>query len=288
MKLTLGFSPCPNDTFIFDALVNGKLNTGGLEFEPVLEDVQTLNNWAANGKLDVTKLSFPALFAAADFYEIIDAGAALGDGVGPLLVGRMAVDLKRVDACTIAIPGANTTANFLLQYAFPTVKNTKALLFSDIEDAVCNGQVDLGVLIHENRFTYQQKGLHKLCDLGDIWQSHEGLPIPLGCIAVKRSLPASVKETINQLVKKSVANAQAQTGELSHYVVQHAQAMDKEVMRKHIALYVNQYTFDLGAAGKAAIEKLYAVYCRTMGLAQTSSPLFLTQSESSGLRTASL
>lgn len=260
MKLTLGFSPCPNDTFIFDALVNKKINAEGLEFEPVLEDVQTLNAGAGEGKLDVTKLSFPALFTNAKEYAILNAGAALGNGVGPLLIARERVDERTVETCRIAIPGELTTAHFLLRYAFPGARNTTALLFSSIEDAVCKGEADLGVIIHENRFTYQKKGLHRICDLGEIWERREGLPIPLGCIAVKRSLPPDVRRTIDRLIKQSVQYAFAQGPQLSPYVVEHAQAMDEDVMRKHIALYVNDYTVDLGEGGKKAIQTLHAVY----------------------------
>lgn len=273
MKLSLGFSPCPNDTFIFDALVNKKIDTEGLDFEPVLEDVQTLNAGAGKGRLDVTKLSFPALFTNAKDYAILNAGAALGNGVGPLLVARKMVDVRNIETGRIAIPGEHTTANFLLRYAFPEATNTTALLFSAIEEAVCEGKYDLGVIIHENRFTYQKKGLHKICDLGEIWERREGLPIPLGCIAVKKSLPQAVRRTVDGLIKRSVQYAFAQAPQLSPYVAEHAQAMDEDVMRKHIALYVNDYTVDLGEGGKKAIQKLYAVYTGN-GQGTEAVPLF--------------
>lgn len=260
MKLTLGFSPCPNDTFIFDALVNQKIDAEGLEFEVVLEDVQTLNNWAAEGKLDVTKLSFPSLFANVAKYVILNCGAALGNGVGPLLIGKKMVGLPTVEQCRIAIPGENTTAHFLLNYAFPQVKNKIPMLFSSIEDAVINETADLGVIIHENRFTYQQKGLHKICDLGEIWEQREGLPIPLGCIAIKRNLPAEIKIQVDELIKKSLQYAFNNYPLLPTYVIEHAQAMEEEVMRKHIELYVNDYSKELGIVGRQAIEKLFAVY----------------------------
>lgn len=274
MKLTLGFSPCPNDTFIFDALVNKKIDAGGLSFEPVLEDVQTLNAWAAEGRLDVTKLSFPALFAQTDRYVGLRAGAALGNGVGPLLVGKKMVDTARVDACRIAIPGEATTANFLLNYVFPQAKNKAALLFSNIEDAVVNGDVDLGVIIHENRFTYQKKGLHKICDLGEIWERQEGLPIPLGCIAAKRELGPEVLQRLDRLIKNSVQYAFANREHLPAYVKEHAQAMEESVMRQHIALYVNDFSVDLGNGGKTAVEKLYDVYNRLHKTNRSSAPLF--------------
>lgn len=262
MKLTLGYSPCPNDTFIFDALVNGGLDTGGLQFEPVLEDVETLNQWAGQGKLDITKLSLPALFQQADKYQILDAGSALGQGVGPLLVAKKMVDLREALHCTVAIPGQNTTANFLLSFAFPFLVNKKVMLFSEIEQALLSGEADLGVLIHENRFTYQQRGLHKIADLGDVWEEKQKLPIPLGCIAAKKTLPTEVQKHVDALIRQSLEKARADYPQISPYVRQHAQAMDEAVMRSHIDLYVNHFSLDLGTEGKAAIEQLHKVYCQ--------------------------
>lgn len=262
MKLSLGFSPCPNDTFIFDALVNGKIDTKGLEFEPVLEDVQTLNAWAVEGRLDVTKLSFPALFNQTSQYAILNSGSALGKGVGPLLIAKKPLDILSVGDCRIAIPGQNTTAHFLLNYAYPQAKNKVVMLFSDIEDAVVKGEVEMGVIIHENRFTYQQKGLHKICDLGEIWEEREKMPIPLGCIAAKRMLPTDVQHLVDQLIRQSLDHAFQNYPELSAYVTAHAQAMEEDVMRKHIELYVNNYSLDLGNEGKAAIRTLNEVYLR--------------------------
>lgn len=277
MKLSLGFSPCPNDTFIFDALVNKKTDTEGLDFEPALEDVQTLNAWAAEGKLDVTKLSFPALFSSADTYAILNSGSALGNGVGPLLIAKKMTDARSLETCRIAIPGENTTANFLLDYVFPQAKNKVPLLFSSIEDAVCNGTVDLGVIIHENRFTYQKKGLHKICDLGEIWEQREGLPVPLGCIAVKRTLAQDTQKKVDRLIRQSVRYAFAQGAELSPYVASHAQAMEEDVMRKHIELYVNDRTVDLGEGGRAAIQKLHEVYARNHKTSPGSASLFIAE-----------
>lgn len=260
MKLTLGFSPCPNDTFIFDALVNGKLNTEGLNFEPSLEDIQTLNVWAAEGRLDVTKLSFPAFFPQAHRYSMLNAGAALGQSVGPLLVAKNKLELKDVEQARIAMPGEATTANFLLSYAFPAAMNKVPMLFSEIEDAVVNGAVDAGVIIHENRFTYQKKGLLKVCDLGEIWEQREEAPIPLACIAAKKSLPDDVRQKVENLIRQSVEHAFQHYPQLSHYVTEHAQAMEEDVMRKHIQLYVNKHTVRLGDDGKAAVEKFAAIY----------------------------
>jgi len=260
MKLSLGFSPCPNDTFIFDALVNKKIDTNDFDFEPILEDVQTLNEWSSQGKLDVTKLSLPALFGNRDQYTILSSGSALGKSVGPLLIGRKMVDVRDVAHCTIAVPGEDTTANFLLSFAFPTVTNKLFMLFSDIEKAVLEQNVDLGVIIHENRFTYQQKGLHKICDLGDVWEQRQEAPIPLGCIAIKKILEIDVKQKVDALIRKSLEYSFQNYPVVSDYVKQHAQEMEEEVMRKHIELYVNEFSIDLKEAGREAIEKLYKVY----------------------------
>ena len=260
MKITLGFSPCPNDTFIFDALVNGKIDTEGLQFEVVLEDVQTLNSWAAEGKLDVTKLSLPALFAQAESYACLSSGAALGKGVGPLLIAKSMVGVPDVEHCTIAVPGENTTAAFLLNYAFPETGEKKQYLFSSIEDAVLSGEVDMGVIIHENRFTYQQKGLVKVLDLGEYWEVKTGSAIPLGCIGIKRSLESSLQKKVERLIRKSLEAARSAYPQISDYVRTHAQAMDERVMRQHIDLYVNSYSIDMGREGRDAVEVLYQTY----------------------------
>ena len=260
MKLSLGFSPCPNDTFIFDALVNKKIDTNGLEFDVILEDIQTLNEWGGQQKLDITKLSFPAFFKNNNKYEILNSGAALGKGVGPLLIAKRMVNVPDIANCSIAIPGELTTANFLLSFAFPLAKNKTAVVFSSIEDAVLMEKFDLGVIIHENRFTYQQKGLIKICDLGEIWEQRQNAPIPLACIACKKTLDVELRNRINNLIKQSVEYAFAHYPEITPYTKQHAQAMDENVMRQHIELYVNNYSLDLEEEGKKAIEQLHKVY----------------------------
>lgn len=274
MKLSIGFSPCPNDTFIFDALINKKIDTEDLEFEAVLEDVQTLNQWTNENKLDVTKLSFPALFNNKENYVILNSGSALGKGVGPLLIGKKMVDIRDVEHCSIAIPGENTTANFLLSFAFPSVKNKIPFLFSEIEDAVLEEKVDLGVIIHENRFTYQQKGLHKICDLGEVWEERQKAPIPLGCIAVKRSLGIDLQQKVDRLIRKSLEYSFQSYPQISQYVKDHAQAMEEDVMRKHIELYVNDFSIDLKDEGKNAINQLYNVYQQQGNGAKTNTDLF--------------
>jgi 1,4-dihydroxy-6-naphthoate synthase len=272
MKLRLGFSPCPNDTFIFDALVNHKIDTEGFEFEVFLEDVETLNQWAIEGRLDATKLSFPALFRNVSQYAILSSGSALGKGVGPLLISKEQIEQKDVINSSIAIPGEHTTANFLLSFAFPEAKNRKPTLFSSIEDSVLQDKVDLGLIIHENRFTYQQRGLKKVLDLGSYWESKTGLPIPLGCIAVKRSINTEIQQKLDELIRRSLEYAFAHYPEISSYVEMHAQAMDQNVMRQHIDLYVNNFSLQLGAEGKAAIRQLYKVYT-----AQWEEKLFLEE-----------
>lgn len=276
MKLTLGFSPCPNDTFIFDALVNGKVDTGGLEFEVALEDVQTLNEWAKEGRLDVSKVSYGVLPLILKDYRVLKTGGALGKGVGPLLIAdghapftpsplptreQLEFDLKfdsLVEASAVAIPGENTTAHFLFSQAFPQAKNKVFLRFDEIEDWVLSGK-GLGVIIHENRFTYQQKGLYKWADLGAIWEQKTGLPIPLGGIVVKKGFPADKIEALTFAIQQSLAYAQSHYPELSEYIRCHAQEMDIQVMRQHIDLYVNDFSHDMQENGKKAILHMAAV-----------------------------
>jgi 1,4-dihydroxy-6-naphthoate synthase len=260
MKLSIGFSPCPNDTFIFDALVNKKIDTENIEFEPVLEDIETLNKWGAEGKLEITKLSFPAFFQNLDKYISLPSGGALGNGVGPLLVAKKEIPLDKIETSKIAIPGANTTANFLFSFAFPKATNRFPVLFSTIEDTVLSGEADLGLLIHENRFTYHQRGLVKIMDMGEYWEQQTGLPIPLACIAIKRTMDKNLQHTIGKLIRKSVAYAFANYPYITPYVKEHSQAMEEDVMRKHIDLYVNDFSIDLGEKGREAIVKFYEVF----------------------------
>ncbi len=260
MKLTLGFSPCPNDTFIFDALVNGKIDTDGLEFDVQLEDVQTLNEWAIVGKLDISKISYGVLPLALDNYITLNSGGALGKGVGPLLIANSKFDIADLPSKIIAIPGVNTTAHMLFSLAFPIAKNKQFLVFHEIEDAVLSGKVDAGVIIHENRFTYQDKGLIKLMDLGEYWEQQLQVPIPLGGIIVKRSLGNDLANKVDSLIKQSVEYAFANYPELTDYTRQHSQEMSENVMRQHIDLYVNNYSINLGDEGKKAVTTMLDVY----------------------------
>lgn len=262
MKFTLGFSPCPNDTFIFDALVNKKIDTEGFEFETVLADVETLNQWALEGKLAITKLSFPAFFRSLQHYTLLNAGSALGKGVGPLLITDSVQELSDddVNQASVALPGIHTTANLLFSYAYPGATDKTFMLFSSIEEALLNKETDLGVIIHENRFTYQQKGLYKVKDLGEYWEEKTELPIPLGGIAITQSVKRSVALKINGLIRKSLEYAFKNYPLIPDYVKQHSQEMSEDVMRQHIDLYVNNYSLDLGDEGRIAIESLHEVF----------------------------
>lgn len=265
MKLTIGFSPCPNDTFIFDALMNGKIESAGLKFEPVLEDVETLNQWALEGKLDITKLSFPALFHSLNHYVLMDSGSALGNGVGPLLVAAKPMDPSdpSIDQKKIQLPGLNTTAHLLFSFAYPHAQHKQFGIFSGIEEAVINGQADLGVIIHENRFTYQDKGLFKVMDLGEHWEEKMNSPIPLGGIAIKRSVEKDIALKVQSLIRKSLEFAFGNYPLVTDYVKSHSQSMSEDVMRKHIDLYVNQHSISLGETGKTAINTLFEVFNRS-------------------------
>jgi 1,4-dihydroxy-6-naphthoate synthase len=258
MELTLGFSPCPNDTFIFDAMVNNKIDTKGLKFNTRLEDVETLNKWALEGKLDITKLSYGVLPKVLHQYELLNSGSALGRGCGPLLIAKKPIDKENIKDCKIAIPGINTTANLLFSTAFPEAKNKEILVFSDIENAVLDGRVDAGVIIHENRFTYQQRGLVKIIDLGEYWESTTGSPIPLGGIVIRKSLPAELKQQVDKLIHDSLQESFKHYPTLSPFITSHAQEMEESVMRQHIELYVNDFSLDLGEAGRAAVDRLMA------------------------------
>jgi 1,4-dihydroxy-6-naphthoate synthase len=259
MTLTLGFSPCPNDCFMFDAIVNKRIDLEGLDFNVRMADVEALNKAAFAGDVDVTKLSYHAYAYCAGDYVLLDAGSALGRNCGPLLISKRAVASEEAKAgkLRIAIPGKFTTANFLLGLAFPNAQDKTELLFSEIESAVASGEFDAGLIIHENRFTYQAKGLKKVVDLGEFWESETGAPIPLGGIVARRSLPHEVQQAVNRLLRRSVEYAFAHRDASLPFVRAHAQEMSEEVMYKHIDLYVNEYSIDLGPEGRRAVTTLF-------------------------------
>ena len=282
MELTLGFSPCPNDTFIFDALIHGKIDTEGLSFKVFFDDVEALNQKALRSELDITKLSFHAFAYVAEQYALLDAGSALGFGVGPLLIckkenaERIEDQLKTGNfKLRTGIPGKYTTANFLLGIAYPQLTDKQEMVFSEIEDALLNDKIDLGLIIHENRFTYQAKGLHKVIDLGAYWEEFSGCAIPLGGIVVNRKLPLEIQQKINRLVRKSVEFAFENPTSGIEFIRKHAQAMDEEVMYKHIELYVNQYSVDLGLEGRKAIDTLFEVAAKNKVIPPIKKDLYV-------------
>ena len=271
MVYTLGFSPCPNDTFIFDALVNNKIDTKGLQFDVRLEDVETLNELAINNQLDFTKVSYGVLHLILKNYKVLNSGSALGKGVGPLLISKEKTSFDEVNDCTIAIPGENTTAHLLFSQAFPNAKKKIFKRYDEIENFVLNsGSKSLGVIIHENRFTYFDKGLQKVVDLGNFWEEKTGYPIPLGGIVGKRNIDEKILMQVDSLIKESIEFAFKNYPLITEYVKMHSQEMEPEVMKKHIDLYVNNYSIDLGEDGKNAIEKILTVYNKDGGKERVS------------------
>jgi 5,8-dihydroxy-2-naphthoate synthase len=275
--LSLGFSPCPNDCFMFDAIVNRRIDLEGLEFSARLADVEALNTAAFDGDADVTKLSYHAYAFCSGDYVLLDAGSALGRNCGPLLISKRPIGADEVAGgrLRIAIPGKFTTANFLLGLAFPRAQDKTPLVFSDIEAALIAGRFDAGLIIHENRFTYEAKGLKKIIDLGEYWESETGAPIPLGGIVVRRSLPDDVKQRVNRVLRRSVEYAFAHRGASLDYVREHAQEMSEDVMYKHIDLYVNEFSVDLGQEGRRAVELLFDKAAATGIIPPPSGSLFL-------------
>lgn len=276
MKFTIGFSPCPNDTFIFDALVNQKIDTEGFDFDVLLEDVQTLNLWAIKQKLDISKISYGVLPLVIEDYLVLNSGGALGKGVGPLLISKSPINsLSAIEEMTVAIPGENTTAHMLFSYAFPSTSNKEFLVFNEIEDAVLSGKADAGVIIHENRFTYQNRGLVKLMDLGEFWETKTQSPIPLGGIIVRRDFDIEVQQKLERLIRRSVEYSFENYPVISAFVTKHAQEMNEDVMRKHINLYVNDFSIELGEKGKAAVDKLLKIYSNIYSYAFENKKIFI-------------
>ena len=278
MTLTLAYSPCPNDCFMFDAMVHGRIDCEGLDFSVRMADIEALNASAFAGEADITKLSFHAYAHCADNYVLLDAGSALGRNCGPLLISRRAISTEEVAAgqLRIAIPGKYTTANFLLGLAFPDATNKTECLFSEIEEALLDGTFDAGLIIHENRFTYEEKGLKKIIDLGEYWESETGAAIPLGGIVISRRLPSETRARVNRVLRRSVEYAFANRTASLPFVRAHAQAMTDDVMYKHIDLYVNDYSVDLGAEGKRAVAVLFDRAKRSGVIPAIREDLFLS------------
>lgn len=274
MKLTIGISPCPNDTFIFDAIFNHRLKLGDLQFEFHMLDVEQLNRAALEGRFDVTKLSYFAFTQMSDNYQMLRSGGALGHNCGPLLVSHDP-RVKLDEHSRIAIPGIHTTANFLLTKAYPFLIQKTETLFSDIESAVALKKFDAGLIIHESRFTYMNKGLHLIKDLGQYWKEQTQTPIPLGGIVIKRNLPEEVKKEVNRLIAESVTYAFKNPNESKSFVQQHAQEMEEVVVNAHIALYVNSLSVDLGEQGRKGVDLMFQQLPSIGITANITQPLFV-------------
>jgi 1,4-dihydroxy-6-naphthoate synthase len=276
MRLTLGFSSCPNDTFIFDAMVHGRIDTEGLEFDYLLADVEELNRKAFSNELDITKMSFFAFAHAAQNYQILDSGSALGHRNGPLLISKYKLDPSKLAKSRIAIPGKYTTANLLFSIAWPEAVNKTEYLFSSIEEALLNEEMDAGLIIHETRFTYHKRGLHKIADMGEYWEKLTGLPIPLGTIAVNRRLPEDIALKVNRIVKRSLEYAYHDSLASYDFVIANAKEMDSTVMNNHIKLYVNKFTLNLGKDGRKAISELFRIAAEKGIIPVIPDNIFLT------------
>ncbi len=259
MKLTLGFSPCPNDTFVFDAMVHGRIDTEGLEFDFFLADIEDLNRRAFASDVDITKISYHAYTYTSQNYLILNSGSALGFHNGPLLISKKLLNAEEVNEARIAIPGKYTTANLLFSIAWPEATRKKEYLFSSIEDAVLSEEADAGLLIHETRFSYHLKGLHKIADMGEYWEEKTGLPIPLGAIVINRKIPHETALKVERVIRRSLEYAYSDSLASFDFVRQNARAMESEVMNSHIKLYVNKFTLDLGDQGKNAIKELFRI-----------------------------
>lgn len=274
-ELTLGFSPCPNDTFMFYPLVHGLVDTNGLVYRERLEDVETLNRLALKGELDISKVSYHALGHIRDEYALLRSGSALGRGCGPLLVAADKIDPAELRGKTIAVPGKYTTAKLLLRLFDPALDNFIVMPFNEIMDAVLSGNVDAGLIIHESRFTYHGFGLHKLLDLGEWWEGETGLPLPLGGIVARRSLGAATIAAVERALQDGVAYARTHPDEATHYIGEHAQEMSAEVCAAHIGLYVNEFSADLGDEGIAAIACLLQRAEQAGLIPPSGQPLFM-------------
>lgn len=276
MRLTLGFSPCPNDTFIFDAMVHGRIDTEGLEFDYFLADVEDLNRRAFASQVDITKVSYHAYAYVAKNYLILDSGSALGYQNGPLLISKKKIESTGLSGLKIAIPGKYTTANLLFSIAWPEAVDKTEYLFSEIENALLNEEVDAGLLIHETRFTYQKKGLLKIADMGEYWENLTGLPIPLGAIVIKNSVPYEIAMKVNRVIRRSLEFAYHDSLASYDFVTKNAREMDRNVMNNHIKLYVNKFTSNLGEEGKNAVKELFRIANEKGVIPKLPENIFLT------------
>jgi 1,4-dihydroxy-6-naphthoate synthase len=277
MKLTLSFSPCPNDCFTFEAIVNQRIDLEGLEFTIRLADVEALNRAVFVGSIDVTKLSYYAYSHCTSDYVMLNAGGALARDCGPLLISKREISLREIAAgqLNIAIPGRYTTANLLLSLDFPQAQHKTEMLYSDIEVALLEDKCDAGLIIHENRFTYETKGLKKIIDLGELWEKEIDLPLPLGGIVIKRAIPDEIKARVNRVLRCSVEYALSNRAASHDFVGANAQEMSEEAIQRHIDLYVNRYSVDLGEHGRRAVKMLFSRGKAAGIVPETNEDLFL-------------
>jgi 1,4-dihydroxy-6-naphthoate synthase len=276
MKLTLGFSPCPNDTFIFDAMVHGRIDTEGLEFDYFLADVEELNRKALASEVDITKISYHAYAYLAKNYLILDSGSALGHRNGPLLISKNRINTSDLAGLRIAIPGNYTTANLLFSISWPEAKNKIEILFSDIEQALLNDEVDAGLIIHETRFTYHKRGLQKIADMGEYWEKLTGLPIPLGAIVINRKIPEDIALKVNRVLRRSLEYAYKDSFASYDFVACNAKEMESTVMNNHIKLFVNEFSLNLGINGREAIMELFRIAVNKGVIPSLPERIFLT------------
>lgn len=275
MTLTLGFSPCPNDTFIFEAMVHQRVDTEGIEYNWFLADVEELNRKALQADVDITKMSYHAYAHAARNYLLLDSGSALGRKNGPLVVSRRKIDPEELDNAVIAIPGHYTTANLLFSIFWPEAKNKREFLFSDIPAAVLSGEVDAGLIIHETRFTYEALGLSKVADTGELWEEMTGLPIPLGGIVINRNVSEDTALKVNRTIRRSLEYAYSNPGASTDFIAKHAKEVSPEVMKEHISLFVNRFTLSLGEEGRRAVERLFSVAAHRKVISPMPERIFL-------------
>ena len=274
-KLTLAISPCPNDTFIFDALLHKKIDTEGIDIDLVFADVEQLNQAAFQQKYDITKLSYHAYAYVSDYYVLLRSGSALGNNCGPMLIAKNELSEEEINESTICIPGKYTTANLLFSLKYPNVKNKSFIVFSEIENKILNNDFDAGVIIHENRFTYAEKGLKKIIDLGEFWEETYKVPIPLGGIAINRNIDVSIQKTVERVIKRSIEFAFANPDSSANFVAQHSQEMSADVCRQHINLYVNKYSVELGFDGEYAVNNLYKIALENKIIPALNEPIFI-------------
>jgi len=256
-KLSLAYSTCPNDTFIFYALAHRKIDLGDLSFDITLNDVEHLNQEAKKGIVDISKLSFTAIGHLMDTYGLLRSGAALGRGCGPVVVARKGADINDLKSGNIAVPGLLTTANLLLSLFLNKIPNVIPMTFDQIMPAVSAGEIDGGVIIHEGRFTYPDYDLKCLVDLGEWWESETRLPIPLGGIVMRRDISQDIIYKVQSQIRKSIEFAHLHPAQTNDYVKSHAQELSDDVISQHINLYVNDFSLDITSEGETAIEILF-------------------------------